>query len=153
MPIGGTKHGRYSVINKQKCINSLSGAQFLSYKSSYEQRLMYYFDRATKIRKWGYEVVSIPYISAVDGRQHTYYTDFYVEFNDENGKLIRSVIEVKPYSETLVPKITKRKKKATCVMEATTYAVNRSKWDAAEAWCRHNNMTFTIITEKDIFNR
>ena len=65
----------------------------------------------------------------------------------EKGK--KFCIEIKPYRQCIKPKKPKRKTKAF-LRESLEYAKNIAKWDSAKKYCANNNMTFKIITEKDL---
>jgi hypothetical protein len=60
------------------------------------------------------------------------------------------MIEVKPDSETRTPVHKKGKRKERVINEELTWATNKAKWSAAEAFCAKNNWRFIILTEKQI---
>jgi len=144
--------GEYKVENKKKYI----GAKNPVYRSSWESRFCYFCDHSPSIKKWGFECLEIPYLSAIDKRIHRYYPDFYFEEVDKNGNERKFVIEVKPASQTRPPKKPKnnnRKARKRYIYEAHTYVTNRCKWDAAREFCAKRGLEFKIITERELFNK
>ena len=107
-------------------------------------------DESSTIIGWNSEDVIIPYISPVDGRAHRYFVDFLVVAKSPNGDKVITLIEVKPYAQTLMPKQTAKKTKERFMSELSTYAVNQAKWEAAEAYCTKRGWKFTVLTENDI---
>ena len=123
------------------------------YRSSWECRFMSYIDRHPHVTKWSSEEIIVPYRSCVDGKMHRYFPDFYVEMTNALGKREKLLIEIKPYKETIPPKVqeTKRKKPTQKYLrEVKTYGTNSSKWKAAEEFCKDRGWKFVIMTEKDL---
>lgn len=120
------------------------------YRSGWEHKLMRKLDESSTIIGWNSEDVVIPYISPVDGRAHRYFVDFLVVAKSPNGDKIVTLIEVKPYAQTIQPVKTARKTKERFMSEIATYAVNQAKWAAAEAYCVKRGWKFTVLTENDI---
>jgi hypothetical protein len=62
------------------------------------------------------------------------------------------MIEVKPAAQTKEPpnrdKINKR-----YIQEVFTWGVNKSKWEAAEEYCKDRGWQFKVMTEREIFGR
>lgn len=117
-------------------------------RSSWEVKMFNWCDRNPQVTKWVSEELVIPYLSPVDNKIHRYFPDIIMEIKDNNGIVTRYVAEIKPFKETIPPN---NKRKTKYLLEATkTYAVNSSKWKAAEAWCVKNNMVFIILTEKEL---
>lgn len=104
------------------------------------------FDLSSEVIAWASEEVIVKYLSPVDNRVHRYFIDFLVVNKDKKVTLI----EVKPYAQTLLPEAKKGKSKARYVSEISTYMVNQAKWAAAEAYCAQKGWTFKVVTEKDI---
>jgi hypothetical protein len=146
----GWKSGIYQVINKEKYM----GLNMPVYKSSFEQRMMHYLDNNSKVKKWGYETVKIPYTFSLDKRTHNYYTDFYTEIEDNTGNIQKYILEIKP-SSSLVPPVKPKnptgKAMKNYLYNLTEYMKNKSKWQAAQYFCESHNMKFQVITEKQIF--
>lgn len=135
------------------------------YRSSYEERFMNYLDLNKNVIKWGSEILTIPYINEVDGRQHRYITDFYVEMYDITGKLMKIVVEVKPSSQSeqldeqgnlILPREPKKKTNKALqnyINKVNTIRKNHSKWKAARQFCKKFGYEFSVVTEKDLFPR
>lgn len=121
------------------------------YRSSWELRLMRYFDEHKEVTQWASEEVAIPYISPLDGRIHRYFPDFIIVKINNNRKHV-IMIEVKPATQTTEPKKQKKITKAY-INEVRTWGINRAKWDAAERYCKERGWVFQIMTEKHIFGK
>lgn len=134
--------GKYKPINKAKYINP-KNLNNIVYRSSWELMLMKWLDKNSQVASWGSEEIILPYISKVDGRQHRYFLDFYIKFT--NGKVY--LVEVKPKHQTIAPVAKKGKTKERLLKEATTYATNISKWEAARNYATKKGAEFHIWTE------
>ena len=80
---------------------------------------------------------------------HRYYVDGAIALKEGN-KIVRYLVEIKPYKQTQPPVDSKRKKQKTMIYEKTTYAVNQAKWQAAEKFAKKRNMQFIILTENEL---
>lgn len=140
----GWNQGVYHVVNRDKYIGRSSPI----FRSSWEYTVMYFCDHNGNILRWASEFVQIPYVHPCDGKVHTYFTDFYVEFQTADGKIERSIIEVKPEKQLFKP--TQQRKTKTWKIQMITYMINQAKWAAAEAYCRNKGITFRKFTEKEI---
>lgn len=120
------------------------------YRSSWEKRLMVFFDQHPNILSWGSEEIIIPYFWQIDGKHHRYFPDFMVTMKTQTGK-VRMMIEVKPWIQTQEPVKTKGKREKTFINEVHTYTKNMAKWAAAKEYCDLKGWHFKIITEKEIF--
>lgn len=98
---------------------------------------------------WSSEEVVIPYISPADSRGHRYFVDFLIEVRRVDGTKRTLLIEIKPYSQTLPPKIKKKPSKGY-INEVFTYGVNQAKWAAAREYCKKKGWEFVIITENEL---
>ena len=117
------------------------------YRSLWELKFMRYCDSNTNIVKWSSEEIVIPYKSPIDNRFHRYFPDFYLKYKDNTGKMIEKVVEIKPAKQVQEPKVQKRKKYVT---EVVNYAKNQAKWMAAEEFCKDRKWKFQILTEKEL---
>jgi len=136
--------GVYKPIHPEKFIGRTA-----TYRSSFELRFFRWADNNPKVLKWASEKVVIGYISPIDKKAHRYFVDNYVLIKEGNV-LKKYLIEIKPYSQTIPPKESKRKKKTTIIYENCQYAVNTAKWEAASSWANKHGMTFIILTEKEL---
>lgn len=142
--------GRFHPKNKEKYIGDSSN---IIYRSSWERHFMFYLDFSSNVLKWNSEDVVINYYNPMDGKTHRYFIDFYVEYLDKDGKVQKTLIEIKPKSEMSPPKEPKRKtvKSIRNYNEAVrTYVKNRMKWEQAEKFARQNGLDFRVLNEDDL---
>ena len=118
------------------------------YRSSWEVRVMKYFDDHPDVIWWPSEELVIPYYNPVDQKMHRYFPDFVVKMKKTDGKVMTYVIEVKPYSQTQQPQ--KKRKTQKFIQESVTYVVNQSKWKAADEFCHEHGWKFQILTEREL---
>jgi hypothetical protein len=139
----------YKGIFKPKNPAKYNGdASNIIYRSSWELRVMKYFDDNPNVIWWASEELSIPYKSPVDNRMHKYYPDFVAKLKVKTGLIKTVMIEVKPNAQTKMP-VQKRKTKRF-IQEAATYAINQEKWRAADLFCKEHGWQFQILTEKEL---
>ena len=135
-----TYKGKFTPKTPKKYIGDPNN---IIYRSSWEQRVFARLDIDPNIIKWASEEFAIPYLSPIDNRVHKYYPDVYVE--NVNGE--KFVVEIKPDKQTRPPQKPTRNSKRY-ITEVSTYMINKSKWDAAEIFCKKHNLKFIIATEK-----
>lgn len=141
---------RYQGIFKPKNPNKYKGnVSNIVYRSRWELKCMSYFDLNSSVLEWSSEEDIIPYVSPLDNRYHRYFVDFRVKIKDREGKIKTYLIEVKPFYQTQEPKADKINKKRY-LTEVQTYVVNKSKWNAAEEYCKKKGWEFKIWTEKEL---
>ena len=119
------------------------------YRSLWERKFMRYCDLNENILEWGSEEIVVPYRSPVDNRYHRYFPDFYIKYKDNNGRIKKSIIEIKPYKQCIEPKVQKRKTKGY-IYEVVEYAKNQAKWNAAREWCLDRGYEFKVLTENEL---
>jgi len=141
-----TYKGKFRVDNPSKYKGDISN---IVYRSLWELRFMKWCDKNQSVEEWGSETVIVPYISPIDRKVHRYFVDFYVKVRNKNGVLQKYLIEIKPERFTKPPAIPKKKTKRF-IDEVFQYGVNDAKWKAAFEFCKDRNMTFMILTEKDL---
>jgi hypothetical protein len=141
-----TYKGKFRVDNPGKYKGDISN---IVYRSLWELRFMKWCDKNQSVEEWGSETVIVPYISPIDRKAHRYFVDFYVKVRNKNGSLQKYLIEIKPERFTKPPAIPKKKTKRF-IDEVFQYSVNDAKWKAAFEFCKDRNMTFMILTEKDL---
>lgn len=139
--------GWYTPKNPEKYVGDVTK---IRYMSSWELELHKFFDNNSKIIRWSSENIAIPYIKPTDGRLHRYYPDYWVEYVNKDGVIVRELIECKPRTQTRQPRKQRGTGKAS-LYETVQFAVNAAKWSAAIEWCKQHGMTFRIVTEKSIF--
>ena len=141
-----TYKGKFRVDNPGKYKGDISN---IVYRSLWELRFMKWCDKNQSVEEWGSETVIVPYISPIDRKAHRYFVDFYVKVRNKNGGLQKYLIEIKPERFTKPP-ATPKKKTKRFIDEVFQYSVNDAKWKAAFEFCKDRNMTFMILTEKDL---
>lgn len=119
------------------------------YRSLWEAKLMSYLDGHPDVLQWSSEEFSIPYRSPIDGKIHRYFPDFYVKMKNKDGLVETVVIEVKPYKQTMPPKVQSRATKRY-ITEVKTWGINSAKWKAAVDFCKDRKWSFKIMTEKEL---
>ena len=119
------------------------------YRSSWECRVMNWFDQNDDIVSWASEELIVPYKSPIDNRFHRYFPDFIVKVKTRSGTVKTLMIEVKPKKQTIPPEPRKRVTKQY-VTEVTTYGVNQAKWKAAHEYCLDRGWEFKIMTEEHL---
>jgi hypothetical protein len=137
--------GIYMIENREK----YKGKMPIVYRSNYEHKYMIWLDRNPNILEWASESLVIPYLNPVKNKISKYYPDFIITVKDGNGSHIE-IIEIKPFRQTIPPKITKGKRKSTLLIEGSTWAINCAKWKAANEYCRIRNFKFVILTENEL---
>lgn len=121
------------------------------YRSRWEFIVMQQFDSHPDVLQWSSEEIRIPYVCPTDGKKHTYYPDFWMQRKSLEGKIEEFLIEVKPFKETIPPKVqTGKSNNRRYITEVMKWGKNSAKWKAAEALCMQKNWTFMKITEKEL---
>jgi hypothetical protein len=111
-------------------------------RSLWERNVCKFLDENESIIKWSSEEIAIPYTHPIDKKIHNYYPDFMIQFKNETGTHTW-ILEIKPKKQTLL------RENATKT-EKLIWSVNTAKWDA-EKYCEKNNITFKLLTEKELF--
>lgn len=122
------------------------------YRSSWELRLMSYFDTHQDVLWWSSEERIILYRSPIDNRVHRYFPDFLINKRGSDGKTETVMVEVKPRAQTAAP-VRQSKQSRKYLNEVMTYGVNQAKWKAAEEYCNDRGWKFLIMTEHEIFGK
>lgn len=144
----GYKQGKFTPTNPHTYVGDVSK---ITYRSSWELKFFLFLDNLSGIDNspiiaWNSEEVIVKYVCSTDGKEHRYYPDVYMETRNSSNEVIKYLIEIKPYSETLPPK----KGGKWYNQQMLTYIKNRSKWEEAERFCKKNNLVFKIITEYEL---
>lgn len=126
------------------------GARPVTLRSGLEINwVMKFLDTHPSVLEWGSENVIVQYYYPISKKRHRYFVDFWMKVLESDGKIREYLIEIKPKSQTVAPKVPKRKTRA--YMESVmTYVKNQSKWEAAKAYAEQRGMIFKVITEADI---
>ena len=119
------------------------------YRSLWERHFMKYCDNNSNILEWGSEEIVLPYRSPIDNRIHRYFPDFYIKVKENNGKIKKYIIEIKPKRQCMEPKVQQKKTKGY-IYEVYEYVRNQAKWKAAEEWCKDRKWEFKVLTENEL---
>lgn len=156
------KTGTYEMKHPEKYV----GKSKPYFKSSYEERMMYWLDMNNKVIEWSYEPQYIEYLNQVptnapdwmralvDFKVHKYFVDFYAKLVNNEGQQVRYILEIKPHVQTIMPTEPKRKTKKSIKKfynDMKEYIKNSNKWDAAENYANQKGLNFTVLTEKQLF--
>ena len=115
-------------------------------RSSWEFKFFTWLDSTPSVLKWSSEEFSIPYLSPIDNKVHKYFPDAFVIYRNARGDIIKEIVEIKPYAQTIMPKNPTDEQRKVVL-------INEAKWRAASAFASSNGMTFRILTERSIMPR
>ena len=137
-----TYKGKYKVINEEKYRGDVNN---VIYRSGWEYSVLQFLDKNPRIKSFSSEEIVIPYRSPVDGEIHRYFVD--IAFEDTKGRKV--LVEIKPYDQTIPPKLQQRKTRLY-LKKVQTYMVNKAKWASAKRFCKKKGWVFTIWTEREL---
>lgn len=151
MSYGNFKQGFYEIRNKEKYI----GNNKPFYRSSWEYRVMSYFDLCLNVIKWSSERIIIPYKLPKEldgtGKIRRYFVDFYCEVKNNDNIIKKYLIEVKPKSQSIPPEKPKRITKSY-KNKVMTFMINQFKWESAKKYCENKGYEWMVLTEDQIYN-
>ena len=137
-------------MNKSKYLGDFENVFF---RSSWEYKLYYYLDNESRVLKWNVEGVTIPYEIQENNKWTTnrYFPDAYAEIKKLDGTISKTVLEIKPYAETIPPVYPKRQTAKS--LENHEYRMkmflkNLAKWKTAKEYCNRRGIDFFVLTEK-----
>lgn len=136
-------YGRFVPKNPEKYVGDVDKIFF---RSLWETKVMQWMDSRTNVLRWGSEEIKVPYVSALDGKVHNYFPDFFIEYKTAEGEIKKEILEVKPLHESDA-------KFAKSDRSKDALSVNESKWRAATLYCEQRGWTFRVLTEKSIFRQ
>lgn len=142
----GFKQGYYRLINESK----YAGPRPIIYRSSYELKFATYCDQNENIIMWSSEPFKIKYFNLYDKRYHFYYPDFYIKIR-QGIEIKDYIIEVKPSSHLIKPKIPLKKTKKSIKnynYKLKTYITNASKIKALKIYAKKRGCGVMLLTEK-----
>lgn len=134
-------NGFYQLLNPQKYV----GNKTPHYRSSWEHVTMRFLDTNPSIMQWASEAIHINYRNPFTNKNTIYVPDFFVTYVDANGATHAELWEIKPSKETTLEAAGNSKKAQAAAI------LNMCKWQAAQAFCKSNNIHFRVITEHDLF--
>lgn len=135
--------GRYTIKNPEKYVGTKTPVA----RSSWETVFMRMLDEHPGVAQWASESIKIPYKDPLTGKYSVYVPDFFIVYNDKNGKQHAEVVEVKPKNQTLRERVGKSR------YNQEQYIKNMAKWEAAAAWCKQKRVRFRIVSEEEIFHQ
>jgi hypothetical protein len=133
--------GIFTPNNPEKYI----GKHKPKYRSSWEMVFMRFLDENKNITHWASESIVIPYRHPFTGKITNYVPDFFVVYENKNGKRLAEVVEIKPRKQSLI------ESKAASQKDRMVVAINHAKWQAANLYCKANGFVFRVINEDQIF--
>lgn len=119
-------------------------------RSSWEYRFFVWCDTNSAVIQYASEERVVPYICKTDNRPHRYFPDALIKVRTKSGEVKTYLVEIKPDKETRPPEQPKNPKSKTYINAVLTYIKNKSKWEAARAWCDQRGIQFLILTEYDL---
>lgn len=131
---------KYTIKNTSKYV----GNKQPFYRSSWEWAFMSFCDNHPNIISWASESIHIPYYNPFTKKNTIYVPDFFIVYQDKNGKQKAELVEIKPSSEILETVGKGQRNQAMAIL-------NKCKWDAANQWCKANGVKFRVVTEHDLF--
>jgi hypothetical protein len=108
---------------------------------------MNFCDTNPSILKWASEAVQLPYRDPLTGKQTIYVPDFFIQYANKHGQVLTELVEIKPASQQILERVGKNK------YNQAQFIKNQAKWQAANAWCKQQGITFRVINENDMFNK
>ena len=141
-----TLKGRFKPLNPRKYKGDPTN---IIYRSSWELKFMKFCDLREDIIQWQSEEFAIPYKHPIDGQFHRYFPDFYIKVKENNGRIKKMIVEIKPLRQCIEPKVQKKKTKGY-IFEVVEYAKNQAKWEAAREWCLDRGYEFKVLTENEL---
>jgi hypothetical protein len=150
---GKTKYhqGKFKPKNPFKVIGNPNN---IIYRSKWELCFLKWLDTTPNVIRYASEEVIILYRLPTDGKIHKYFMDFYMEVRQPTGIIKKFLIEIKPFSQTIMPKAPKNGVLTESYQnDIKTYIKNQAKWDAARSVCLQKGWEFCILTEKELFKK
>lgn len=134
------QQGIYKLKNPSKYI----GKHRPRYRSGWELKFMRVCDDHPNIIAWASESHRIPYRNPLTNKASNYVPDFFVVYEDRNGKRQAEFIEIKPAGQILG--------NAKGTAQKAAAVVNEAKWQAAKVFAERQGVGFRVLTEHELFN-
>jgi TnsA endonuclease N terminal len=134
--------GVFQLTNPQKYV----GRRQPLYRSSWEHAVMRLCDNHPGILQWANEALHINYQNPFTGKNTIYVPDFFVMFQDANGKQHGEIWEVKPQKETSLMEAGRSPRAQAAAV------LNAAKWQACRQFCSAHGLQFRVITENQLWN-
>lgn len=133
-------NGFFQLKNPEKYV----GNKTPHYRSSWEHSVMRMCDNNPAILQWANEAIHINYRNPFTGKNTIYVPDFFVVYVDAKNQKHAELWEIKPSKEMALENAKSARDKAAAIL-------NMAKWEAARAWCKAHNVSFRVLSEKDLF--
>jgi hypothetical protein len=135
-------NGFYQLLNPGKYV----GKKTPHYRSGWEHTFMRFCDNNPNVLQWASESIHINYTNPFTNRATIYVPDFFIVYVDKSGAKRAELIEIKPSSQSTLESAKSTRDQAAAVL-------NMYKWQAAQAWCKTQGISFRVVTENDIFHQ
>ena len=135
-------NGFYQLLNPQKYV----GKKTPHYRSGWEHTFMRFCDNNPSILQWASESIHINYTNPFTNKPTIYVPDFFIVYVDKSGAKRAELIEIKPSTQSTLESAKSTRDQAAAVL-------NMYKWQAAQAWCKAQGISFRVVTENDIFHQ
>jgi hypothetical protein len=140
--MGKYANGFYQVLNPGKYV----GKKTPHYRSGWEHTFMRFCDNNPSILQWASESIHINYKNPFTNKATIYVPDFFIVYVDKSGAKRAELIEIKPSTQSTL-------ESAKSVKDQAAAVLNMYKWQAAQAWCKAQGISFRVVTENDIFHQ
>lgn len=141
--------GRYNLKNPSKYMGV---GTIPIYKSKNELMAFSVLDNQSKIIRWGYEIIEIPYRNPIDQKIHKYKVDIYCEIKEKNS-ILKCLIEIKQSTDLLAPRaptLANQNSRRRYELAKRSFIVNTAKWNAVIAVAKKAGFKFMFFTEKNL---
>lgn len=145
-----TKKGIYK-LPKHAERKYIGNKDNIVYRSSWEKKVLDWCCNSSKVKRFSSEELVIPYISKLDGKEHRYFCDFYIELEKNDGTLQRLAVEVKPYAKYInaIEGVKEGSNKRRFINESIEAQRNRDKWNQITKICKKHGIQFIILHERN----
>jgi hypothetical protein len=140
--MGKYANGFYQILNPDKYV----GKKTPHYRSGWEHTFMRFCDNNPSVLQWASESIHINYKNPFTNKATIYVPDFFIVYVDKTGTKRAELIEIKPSTQSTL-------ESAKSVKDQAAAVLNMYKWQAAQAWCKAQGITFRVVTENDIFHQ
>jgi hypothetical protein len=144
-----TDKGRFRPTNPHKYIGDVNNIIF---RSGWEREVFKWLDSSSTVIGWNSEELVIPYINVLDRTPHRYFPDIFARIV-RNGKIVPTLIEIKPAQFSVKPIKGKRQSKKTYTEAIQRYYTNGSKWLAAKKFCEEKGWEFLLLCKDTNTNK
>ena len=134
--------GKFYPKNKEKYV----GVKNPTYRSSWEHSFMRLCDEHPNVYQWASESIKIPYRHPFTGKYTIYVPDFFIVYQDKNGKKHAEMVEVKPMAQSSMEMAGKS------MAKRKQGALNMAKWEAANAYAKQRKIRFRVVSEEQLFH-